>query len=68
MGKPKWNDNLHQTFRDKLRNKEIWYYNKPADIYTRYGSLVSHMAKDTFSRTFKSIVKTELARAGEGCK
>ena len=68
MGKPKWNDDLRQEFRNKLRRKEIGYYDKPADIYTRYPSLVSHMAKDTFTRTFKSIVKTERARAGEGCK
>ena len=68
MGKPKWNDDLRQKFRDKLRSKEIGYYNKPGQVYDKYPSLVRHMAKDTFNRTFKSIVKTELARAGEGGK
>ena len=68
MGKPKWNDELRQDFVTKLRTKEIGLYDKPRDVYKRYSGLVGHMALDTFQRTYKSIVKTELARQGEGCK
>ena len=68
MGKLKWNDELWQKFRDKLRSKEIGLYDKPAKVYEKYQSLVWHMAKDTFTRTYKTILKEELALAGEGGK
>ena len=36
MGKPKWNDKIQAKFRDKLRNKEIGLYDKPAKVYEKY--------------------------------
>ena len=68
MGKPKWNNKLRAKFRDKLRSKEIGLYDKPAKVYEKYLSLVRYMAKDMFTCTYKTILKAELARAGEGNK
>ena len=68
MGKPKWNNELRNNFQAKIRSKEIGLYDKPAKVYEKYQSLVRHMAKDTFTRTFKTILKEELALAGEGGK
>ena len=68
MGKPKWNDKLRNKFQAKLRSKEIRLYDKLAKVYEKYQSLVRHMAKDTFTRTYKTILKEELALAGEGGK
>ena len=68
MGKPKWNDELRAKFRDKIRSKEIGLYEKPANVYEKYPSLVRHMAKDTFTCTYNTILKEELALAGEGGK